>query len=453
MKLSTRDKNLIVFVICAAIIVLAYVFGYSKFSDANVELEDEISKLEAQKKDLETQLLKKDFYEENIVTKTLEYNKLLAEYPEGINQENQFQFLLQLTAALNITDEDMTFSMTKAEEKYDFPGIYTYDEDYSGISSELSINMKLTYDQYKAFLKYIETCENAPSTLLLADGTTYVQEWPVHKTYLSSVSVEKRQSVEDEEIVENLVCSAKLKQLAITSEDRIYLDPTIVDIPGYQPALSKENIFEAEPEVPGTTDAKKAAIARAKASYDAKIEVEAGKTTMLARGDKGILESTGKADKDLYITIEEGGSAGLYFVTYSFGKDAYAETDKTGIDYKRMPVMPQDNFDILVVSDARYAEDGYKVAEDGSTEKIEIKDPQDKLNIHVNNTTQKQINLVVIGEPEISLEGLSDDVKATTIDGLKYVNADASNMTGSVNIIAELDEEVKALDLLQTPAA
>ena len=34
MKLSTRDKNLLVFVICAAIIVLAYVFGYQKINEA-----------------------------------------------------------------------------------------------------------------------------------------------------------------------------------------------------------------------------------------------------------------------------------------------------------------------------------------------------------------------------------------------------------------------------------
>lgn len=342
----------------------------------------------------------------------------------------------------------MTFSMTKAAKLYDFPGIYQYNEDYTGIFSDLSMIFKLTYDQYKAFLKYIETCENAPTTLLLADGTAYDQQWPVHKTFISSVTVEKRDEVVNEEITTGLVCTVNLRQFAITSEDRIYLEPTIVDIPGYQPPITKKNIFEAEPEVPDVPDEKQDTLDRARASYDAKVEVEAGKTTILTGKDKGLLSLTGKEDKDLYITVEEGGSAGLYFITYSFGKDAYAEENKAGIEYKRMPVMPKDYFDILVVSDARYAEDGYKIHDNGTEEKIAIKDPQDKLTIHINNKTQKQINLVVIGEPEVSLDGLSEKVKAETIDGLKYVIADQANMTGSVNVITELDPDIKALDLL-----
>ena len=216
MKLATRDKNLLVFVIVCAIIFCSYNFGYKKLNEDKATLEKDIKTLETKINVKNEQYKKKDFY---LIMKEIygdKFNEELAKFPEDIQEENQIMFFKEIEAFLTSEENEFTipsvsFSEGKTLVKFQETQKIT-GQLYEGVSSTVSFPFSLTYDKFKALLTYLENYED--------------------RNVVSTVSASYSEDV-------NMVNgSVVFTQYAITEETRILLQPEVEDL-----LLGTDNLF------------------------------------------------------------------------------------------------------------------------------------------------------------------------------------------------------------------
>ncbi len=216
MKLATRDKNLLVFLLVAVIIVCAYYLGYKKFTAEKVILESDIATLEKKIDTKKEQYKKKDFY---LIMTNIYGNKFeeeLEKFPADIQEENQIMFFKEIesflktdTNGFNIPSVSFTEGRTiiRFKETQKATG-----ELYEGLSSTVSFPFALEYEKFKELLNYLEEYED--------------------RNVVSTVSASYS---EDSKLVSG---SVVFVQYAISEETRFLLQPEIEDL-----ILGTDNIF------------------------------------------------------------------------------------------------------------------------------------------------------------------------------------------------------------------
>lgn len=162
MKISDRDKKIIVIILIAAVIALPYLFIISPTKDKQEAIEGEIATLDERLTYLEELNANKEFYLKETQNLNNERDDIIANYAEDIRQENVIMFLRGIEL-----DEDLAIKM----KTLSFAGNTTtpliagatdeagnvISEEVNGISTQTSVAYECGYENMKLLLDHIKT--------------------------------------------------------------------------------------------------------------------------------------------------------------------------------------------------------------------------------------------------------------------------------------------------------
>lgn len=156
MKITSKDKGLLLVVIAFGIMGLSYFFGVVVIREKIGEVRIHKEQLQKEYEDHIKVLEKKDQYQEDIKNYNENYQCMLSEYPASITQENQIVFTAGLEERFNT--QIVSVSYTDEAELYTFQSLEKGNKKpYCLTVSTLEIPIELTYSQWKEFLEYIDS--------------------------------------------------------------------------------------------------------------------------------------------------------------------------------------------------------------------------------------------------------------------------------------------------------
>ena len=139
LKISERDKKLLVVVLAVLIMALAYFFGFQNLSDQVDTLSTKKTTLETTQRDLKEKNNNKQKYVNDTMNYLKQYDNLLDRYAAGSTQPNSIDFF-------NKT-ESVTGTWVKSN----------YTSNLTGYKSTINIAYESDYSQWKNFIKYVNT--------------------------------------------------------------------------------------------------------------------------------------------------------------------------------------------------------------------------------------------------------------------------------------------------------
>ncbi len=159
MKISDRDKKLILFVLLIAIIALPIVFFIKPTNDKRKAIEAELVEKNERYAYLKDLSAKQKDYEKEIERLSAERTAMIEEFPGGILQENTVMFLRGIEIAFDPTRvEEVAF--VEPEENVVTEGSVVngeYVEGLTSIKEEASIKVKGQYRDIVNIINYIFT--------------------------------------------------------------------------------------------------------------------------------------------------------------------------------------------------------------------------------------------------------------------------------------------------------
>lgn len=157
MKISDRDKKLILFVLLAAIIALPIFFFIKPKKEAIASYDAELVSLNERYTYLKALYEKKPFYESEIERLSAERDELIKGFAQGIRQENTIMFLrdIELSFPIDMSSEQYSEYLytTVAEGNYNENG--ELEGDLTAMQSDVVVSYSCDYDQFKHLLDYI----------------------------------------------------------------------------------------------------------------------------------------------------------------------------------------------------------------------------------------------------------------------------------------------------------
>ena len=164
-KLTWREYNLILTVLGIAIVLAAYFLGYSKYSEKNTALEEEIGTRKAYLTELNDCYNNLTTYESGIAQAKANITKNLNKLPKGevkengkktsgINDEDFLLYLMQASEAVGADLQTVDFQSSNLVADFDcfIDGEMKHVEGYqTGTTSSGTLN----YNQLKSYLDYI----------------------------------------------------------------------------------------------------------------------------------------------------------------------------------------------------------------------------------------------------------------------------------------------------------
>lgn len=163
-KISDRDKMLLVVVVAAGILALAYFFGYQKISEANTKLEAKQTTLSKTNKDLKEKSNNKDRYIKDTNSYNLQYDSTIKLYAAGSTQPTSIDFLNKVESITGTWIRSVAFS--EPAPVYTFGRIQSsnanssgnaYSSDYVGYKTTLNLAYEAEYKQWKDFIDYVNS--------------------------------------------------------------------------------------------------------------------------------------------------------------------------------------------------------------------------------------------------------------------------------------------------------
>lgn len=161
MKISDRDKKIIVIIFIALVVALPYLLIIKPTNEKITGVEGEIANLQTRYDELKALEEQRGFYESEIVRMNKESDDIIASYAPGIRQENTIMFLRGLEFDIPVTMNVVTFAgdtvtpinpgMT--DENGNVTGVI------NGIRSQTSVAYLCDYESIKSFLNYVLTSE------------------------------------------------------------------------------------------------------------------------------------------------------------------------------------------------------------------------------------------------------------------------------------------------------
>jgi len=157
MKISDRDKKVIVILLIAAVIALPYVLLLQPYKEKQAALEAEVASLTERYNYLVELNSKRDFYLSEIERLKGEREDIIAGYAEEIRQENTIMFLRGLEFDIPILMPTVSFSgniitpISEASVDADGNSVGAV----SAVQNSVSVSYKCLYEDVKEFLAYI----------------------------------------------------------------------------------------------------------------------------------------------------------------------------------------------------------------------------------------------------------------------------------------------------------
>lgn len=166
-KLSDRDRKLLVLLLAVAIIGLAYIFGYQKLSDKVSKYQTEITSLQKKQRDLKEKNNNKAKYESDTKEYKNQTDVLLKRYANGNTQPATIDFLNQIESTTGAWIKSVSFSEPtaiytfgqKATSNPSSSGA-AYNTDMVGYKVSLNLAYEGEYDQWKNLVNYINTYDS-----------------------------------------------------------------------------------------------------------------------------------------------------------------------------------------------------------------------------------------------------------------------------------------------------
>lgn len=328
-SISQRDKLLLVVLVSALMIFLAYYFGYSSLIKKTSELQTEISSLKTKYNDLQDKAANAEKYEQDTYSYNQYYEETLDEYGTGFSQKATLVFSSDMEETLGVWLN--TVNLAEAVRIYSFgnvtssnptqPGTYVYTTDLTGYKKTTTYSYQCSYEAYKSMLAYI-----------LDYDTRYVIE-AVSSTYNS-----------DEDIVSG---SFSISQYVITGADREYEEEMIDTVP-----TGTDNIFLSSTYSEGNIGETQNG-SYIITNYDLALTLnsEGSDLDSVVLGRKGMVSSqvSDNSNGSTSVTVVVNGENGSYTVSYAVGDNIYPSGDSSqGASFN-----PGKTMDMIVYSSAR----------------------------------------------------------------------------------------------------
>ena len=222
MKISEKDKKLLVVLFSVIIIAASYYFGYNKIVDRTSAYESEIATLRSKKTDLTGKLINKKKYVEDTEALKKHFDDTLSKYANGSTQLSSIAFLNNLESLTGTWIKSVAF--TNPTSIYTFgnktssnplnAGAKAYSTDLVGYKTTLTLSYQSEYDEFKNLVELI----NKYNTKNTIDNITI--SYDAANGYVTG--------------------TLTVSMYSVTGKDRTYKEPEF-DI-----ETGKGNIFEAE---------------------------------------------------------------------------------------------------------------------------------------------------------------------------------------------------------------
>ncbi|MBE5939261.1 MAG: hypothetical protein E7266_02590 [Lachnospiraceae bacterium] len=360
MKISDRDKKLLYLLGIVIIVFLSFYFGYRNIVNATDELSREYTTENAKYMDLQKKYSKLDSYTADTEKYKLLYDGILAEYPAGCTQEYIIMFLTNAErktglwfSQVNLQATENTYNFGKYNSSNPSDTRYKLATDMKGYETRVILTYEGTYEEFKAFIDYIEDFEETYS--VDAVSCTYRNESRI------------------------VAGSITITQYAIVGE-REFGNVSVPTIP-----VGTDNIFSSSTFSPGNGLYDETDGANIVYDYDMYmiLSPETSDVDSVVMGirydDNTLLTTNSNKTEEVYIKVT--GEAGSYRVQYKLGDKFYpAANYDLGAEYD-----PGNTLDLLVIS----------------SERIDAKDLSGA-KVTIVNETDMKLNIKVVNEDEYS---------------------------------------------------
>ena len=163
LKVSERDKKLLIVVMAVLIMALAYFFGYSNLSAQVDELSTKKTSLETTKKDLKEKNNNKQKYINDTDKLSKACTVLIDKYDSTTSQPNTIEFFNKTEDVTGVWVKSLSLSPATVLYKFgqiassNVNGTSSYSSNLVGYKSSINISYEGDYSQWKNFVKYINT--------------------------------------------------------------------------------------------------------------------------------------------------------------------------------------------------------------------------------------------------------------------------------------------------------
>ena len=163
LKVSERDKKLLIVVMAVLIMALAYFFGYSNLSAQVDELSTKKTSLETTKRDLKEKNNNKQKYINDTDKLSKACTVLIDKYDSTTSQPNAIEFFNKTEDVTGVWVNSLSLSPATVLYKFgqiassNVNGTSSYTSNLVGYKSSINISYEGDYSQWKNFVKYINT--------------------------------------------------------------------------------------------------------------------------------------------------------------------------------------------------------------------------------------------------------------------------------------------------------
>ena len=163
LKVSERDKKLLIVVMAVLIMALAYFFGYSNLSSQVDELSTKKTALETTKRDLKEKNNNKQKYINDTDKLSKACTVLIDKYDSTTSQPNAIEFFNKTEDVTGVWVKSLSLSPATVLYKFgqiassNVNGTSSYSSNLVGYKSSINISYEGDYSQWKNFVKYINT--------------------------------------------------------------------------------------------------------------------------------------------------------------------------------------------------------------------------------------------------------------------------------------------------------
>lgn len=358
MKVSDRDKKLLLIVIIAIIVFGAWkLFGI--FDEALTENEKTLKAKNERYTDLVVKSANRKQYLDDTSNFDTQRLDLLNSYNANLSQEQTLVFLGMVEYNTGVWLKQVGFS--EISTVYTFGNVSSsnpgkssgsvYSTDYVGIKTSMTLAYECSYDGLKDVLKYLEKFGK--------------------KATISNISFAYA------ETSDTVSGTMTMTLYAIKGSDREFTNPTISDV-----AVGTDNLFVSDTFVPnGIDDTYKDRIINDYDMYLIMNQPGSDMSTMalgLAKDPSNETAVTSNSTGIENIEIIVSGRDGEYKVSYKIGGNIYPEENYI----EGAPLVCGDTLDMLMISKPRTAKDDVIA------------------NVYITNKSDMQLNVAIINDDE-----------------------------------------------------
>jgi len=375
LKISEKDKKLLLILLAFAILACAYYFGYKNLTDLTQKYDQEASVLRKKQIDLVQKNSNREKYVADTKNDQNTYSIIFSNYSNGTSQDSSLAFINKLEMitgswikSATLSDSSMIYTFGNVNSSNpSTSGTKVYSSDMQGYKTTLTLTYEAKYDQWKNLIKFVNNYYS--------------------KNSIDSVAMSYN-------AVTGLVSGTMtLSTYAITGSQRPFTAPKI-DSPTGTNNIFSSNVFDSN-----------------KADF-----IDENGEYILSDYDYFILLNSATSDVDSCIigkkndtskesiisennngtegvTVRVAGSAGNYTIQYKLGNITYPATNyNNGISFT-----PGNTLDLLIMSSPRVSD------ADKNTIKLNIVNDSDMtLNVKVCNDDTK--------DPRVKYEGKTGSV-------------------------------------------